>query len=259
MAKRRRKISAEGNGADQPKRGNRPPVKLALPPSQGTALRLLEDLQKGRITPGDLTPKQRRACLLVAADGKRTSTELAALFQVRPSTIRRDMQKIRAEIGSEYSEWGLNEVIGDLALAKERCVQGALKQDDFGLAWTIHREFAKTLIDTGVVKRKDQAEGFELTLRAVGSRYEEAVQVLAQGGGFDPKLAGVVQPEGLPGGKARSKSPVALPFGEATPDQEGEVVDVPVRVLREGERTQGEERIPRRGVDQEDWPDLEPE
>lgn len=259
MAKRRRKISPERTKPDGTPRGNRPPVKLALPPSQGTAIRLLEDLQKGRITPGDLSPKQRRACLLVAADGRRTSTELAALFQVRPSTIRRDMQKIREEIGSEYSEWGLNEVIGDLALAKERCVQGALKQDDYGLAWTIHREFAKTLIDTGVVKRKDQAEGFELTLRAVGSRYEEAVQVLAQGGGFDPRLAGVVQPEGLPGGRARSKSPVALPFDDASPDQEGEVVDVPVRVLREGEGGGEGTRIPRRGVDQDEWPDLEPE
>lgn len=225
--------------------GGRKPISLDLPKSHNTAIRLLNDLNEKRISPRDLSANQRRACLVVAADGKRPSHELAALFQVSPGTIRKDMQLIRKRMGSEVMEWSLEEVVGGLAMAKERCVSGALKQDDFGLAWTVEKEFAKLLLDTGVVKKRDQAEGFELTLKAVGGRYEEAVKVLA-GGRLDPLITGVVQAKGTPAGKQTKSSTLALPLGEVS-DAPREIIDLEP------------ERVRSRRVDEEDWPELEPE
>lgn len=218
--------------------GGRPPIKLAMPASHNTATRLLKDLNEGRMDPLDLTPTQRRACLLVAADGKRPSHELASLFKVSSATIRSDMARLRTEVGAEVMEWDLATVIGDLALAKERCVSMALKDNDAGLVWTIHREFAKALLDAGVVVKRNQQDGFRVTIEAVGGRYEEAVAALS--GKLDPLITGEVVAAGYPKSH-KPTSPLALPLREIV-----------------AEAPRDEELVPRMGVAHEDWPDLEP-
>ena len=185
-----------GNGrfTERPEGGGHPPINLSLPRSHDTAMRLLKDLDEGRRDSKDLSANQRRAVLMVIL-GKKTSAQLGAMFGVSSETIRRDVRKIQAKVGSEVMEWGIKEVVGDLALAKERCVAEASGQGDPGLVWTIHKEYAKLLLDLGVIEKRNEQEGFELTIRGVGDRYEAAVQAIS--GKLDPLVSGV-QPPRLP-------------------------------------------------------------
>ena len=226
MAKPRRRIGEE----KRTKRGTKP-ITLNLTKAADTAVRLLQELSDGVRDPSDLTAAQRRACLMVAADGRRPSHELAALFKVTAGTIRKDMAVIRKEVGTEVGTWGIEEVVGDLALAKERCVAMAMAQEDPGLVWTIHREFAKSLVEFGVVERKSDRSGFEISIRAVGDRYPEAVAALA--GKLDPAHTGMI---GQGGGGLKGLK----------------------KVVPHAPSEEPAEPVTRQGVDPSDWPDLEP-
>lgn len=162
----------------------------ALPPTADTALRLLEDIQKHRVDPSDLTPTQRRACLLLLANGSQTSVELAALFKVSPSCIRMDLKQLRDERGREVRDWTLNEVLGDVALTAEKCAAQAMKGNDPGLAWTIKRDFAKLMKEFGVIEPTRDESGFRMTIEGIGQGYEKARRALTLA--LDPRLTGEV-------------------------------------------------------------------
>ena len=68
-----------------------------------TPVKLLEDLVEGRLDPRDLSKAQRKAVLVLQANGKHTSGELANLLRVSPSLIRKDLQEIRRELGREVT------------------------------------------------------------------------------------------------------------------------------------------------------------
>lgn len=204
-----------------------------------TALVLLQDLDAGRLNPRDLSANQRRACLMILANGSRTSPELAAMFKTTASTIRMDLMLIRRTVGREVKEWTVEEVVGDLAIAAERATALAMKDKDAGLMWTIRKEFAKMLVELGVVEKGTEAKGFRVTVESIGGRYDQVVGVLTQS--LDPLITGeVVEAEnvsGLP----------RLPMEERVPGTEGLVVDAEGVVGRKGS-------LPR-----SEWPLLEPE
>lgn len=188
-------------------------------PQGATAIVLLKQLRDGIIDPKTLSANQRRSCLAVVADGSKLAYELAALFQVTQKVIRNDLAYLRRQVGKMVSEWDLEAVVGDLYMARERCVKAATKQGDPGLVWTIHKEFAKVLIDMGVVERKNDRESFEITIKAVGERYEAAAQAITEK--LDPAVTGEVGVQAP-----------RLPLPERVPDSEGK---------------------------RSEWPDLEPE
>ena len=109
--------------------------------------------------------------------------------------IRKDLMKIRAELGREVKEWTLEEVLGDLALAADKCSAQAMRQEDPGLSWTIRRDFAKLLKAFGVVQNSDERSSMTLTIEGIGEGYERARAALIRG--LDPRLTGeVVEIEG---------------------------------------------------------------
>lgn len=172
-----------------------------LPENMDTALKLLEDLHARRVDPHDISPPQRRACLILLANGSQTSAELAALFGVSPSCIRNDLKQLRDQMGREVQQWTLAEVLGQLAMTAERCQAMAMKQSDPGLAWTIVRDHMKLLKEFGLIEPTRDPSGFRLTVEAIGSGYERARTALEQA--LDPRLTGAVSPPDLP----------ALPLG----------------------------------------------
>ena len=159
-------------------------------PLVDTPMRLLDDIKERRIDPATITRTQRQACLLLIANGKHTSAELAELFRVSPSMIRADLKVLRETVGREVGEWSLNEVLGQLYMAKERCSATAMKQDDPALAWTVERDFAKLLIDLGVVGKKESGEGWRITVEQIGQGYDRATALLGQA--ISPALTGEV-------------------------------------------------------------------
>lgn len=155
-----------------------------------TALKLLQDIRAHRMDPRDLTAMQRRACLMLLANGTQTSAELAAMFKTSPSTIRMDLKQIRDEVGREVRDWSLSEVVGQLALTAEKCTAHAMKNEDPGLAWTVQRDFAKLLKELGVLKVEQQTSGFRMIIEDIGSGYERARQALTLA--LNPTLTGEV-------------------------------------------------------------------
>lgn len=175
-----------------PKRSPAQATKLAK--SADTAVQLLREIKQGRVDPHTLTPNQRRACLLLMANGTQTSAELSELFGVQPTTIRKDLREVRAELGREVREWSPDEVVGDLALAAERYSAHALRQEDPGLAWKIKLDFAEHLRKLGLLGGKDSS-GVRVTVEMLGEGYERMRGMLAQT--LDPRLTGeVVDVEG---------------------------------------------------------------
>jgi hypothetical protein len=191
----------DGSQAKEPANARR------LQRGNDTAIRLLGDLKDGLIDPLDVTPTQRRACLLLLANGSQTTAELAALFHVSTSSIRGDLKAIREEVGREVREWSLEEVLGQAVMAADKCSAMAMKQNDPGLSWTINRDLVKLLKDLGVVEPAHSADSLTITVESIGRGYEKAARVLTTA--LDPRLTGVVESSppsegGLP----------ALPLGE---------------------------------------------
>lgn len=163
----------------------------AVPAHEDTVLRLLADVKAGRVDPRTLSPDQRRSLLVLLACGTQTSAELATLFGVSPSLIRKDLGRIREEFGREVRDWTLEEVLGQLYMAKEKCAAHAMKVEDPGLAWTVERDFVKTLKELGVLGEQDRSqEGFRVVIERIGDGYERAGRLLANA--LDPELVGAV-------------------------------------------------------------------
>lgn len=189
MAKPRRSVITSSNGEGA--RGDKLRAKADTP------IRLLKDIEAGRIDPQDLTVSQRRACLVGMANGKRTSPQLATVFCCSAKVIRDDLAWLRRELGREVREWTLDEVVGDLYLAQEKAVAGAMKAGDVGLMWTIKKDWAKLLVDLGVVHKADNESSFRATIELVGRRYDHATEAVTQL--LDPLLTGMVQAKGVSG------------------------------------------------------------
>lgn len=154
------------------------------------ALRLFKDLQEGLVDPRDLSRPQRKAVLVFMADGSKTSNQLAAIFKVSRHTIRQDLREIKSELGTEYSEWTMNEVLGDLALSAESFVAKALKDGDIGLAWTIKKDLIKTFKDFGLVGNRESRDGLKITIESMGENYARATSKLAAA--LNPALTGEI-------------------------------------------------------------------
>ncbi len=185
----------------------------ALSASADTAVRLLQDIKAHRLDPKDLSPGQRRACLVLCAHGTMTSTELAVMFRTTPSTIRMDLKKIREEVGRDVKTWTLAEVLGDLSLVAEKTTAMALKAEDPGLAWSIRRDMAKMLKELGVIGQEADKGGFKLTIEAMGQGYERTKEALKLA--MNSKLTGMID-EPTP-------SPVkAIPLNGTLGDQDPE-------------------------------------
>lgn len=163
---------------------------LELDERADTGLRLLREIKEGVLDARDLSRTQRKACLVLMANGKQTSAEMATILATKPSTVRRMLQEIRKERGREVSQWTTDEVLGQMAWAKERCQARAMAQDDPGLAWSIERDFVKLLKELGVVGDKAETEGVRVTIEALGRGYERATETLGQA--LNPVLTGQV-------------------------------------------------------------------
>lgn len=161
-----------------------------LPAHADSPGRLLREITEHRLDPKTLTPQQRRACLLLMADGKHTSTELAELFGVTPSCIRMDLKGLREIQGREVREWTLDHVLGYLAMSAERYAAMAIKQQDVALAWTIKRDTVRLLKELGLVGKQEQQSAMQLTINMLGESYDRAREVLAQK--LAPELTGEV-------------------------------------------------------------------
>ena len=199
---------------------------------QDTAIRLLQDLKHHRLDPKDISPSQRRACLLLIANGTQTTPEMAAVFKVSASTIRNDLKLIREELGRSVKEWSLEEVLGDLALASEKTAAMAMKQQDPGLAWTIRRDFAKLLKEFGVVGPRQERTSLTMIVEGIGEGYERAREQLSRA--LDPRLTGeVIETEGTVTSSPLSPPPLPLSrrinetLPEESRDDESSVDDDP--------------------------------
>lgn len=155
-----------------------------------SALRLLGDIRSKRLDAGDISADQRRACLMLLANGKQTSAEMAVMFKVSPSCIRQDLQVLRKALGREVQEWSLEDVLGQLYMAKEKCAAEAMKNEDPGLAWTVERDWAKMLKELGVIGPREDRSGLRLTVEAIGTGMDRAVNLLSRR--LDPILTGEV-------------------------------------------------------------------
>jgi len=190
---------------------------------QETALDLLKDLQEHRVDPHDLTAKQRRSLLLLIYTPKKRVREYAAQFQVSVKTIRKDLCLMRRKIGREITEFGIEEVVGQLAMAAEQFTSEALKQEDIGLAWSIQRDFARTLKDFGVIGQTREQQGFKVTVEAIGDGFERAAQQLANA--LDPALTGEVID--IHASKVTDSLPLSTTLPGTRTDPNVEIVAVP--------------------------------
>lgn len=222
----------------KPKKAARPLGARAdvLDERADTAVRLLREVQEGRVDAKALPRATRKSLLILLAGGKQTSTELAAIFGVSAKAIRQDLREIRAEVGREVRQWGADEVVGDLAMSAEKLHAMALRNDDLALAWTIKRDFAKTLRELGVVGPQER-DGLRVTIEALGEGYEKARAILSRT--LDPRLTGeIVVPAApvpeLPGAptlpsRRRGQDPAELPPEDApgTEEEDDEPRELP--------------------------------
>lgn len=171
-------------------------------------VQLLKDLQNGRVDKADLTTDQRRAILMVLANGSMTSAELGEVLGVSGSTIRNDMQKLREKLGQEVKEWDLTHVLGDMVHSAEKYAAMAVKQEDPGLAWTIKRDLYKLLKEFGVIEPTGR-DSLTVTIEAMGDGYNHVRKVLREHVALDPVLTGeVIDVEA---------DPIALPLQARSP------------------------------------------
>lgn len=156
-----------------------------------TPVRLIKDLNAGRVDPSSLTTKQRKAVLVLTANGKRTSAELGLLLGCPASSVRRLMSEIRKEVGREVRQWSVEEVLGSMAMTAEKCSAMAMDQEDPQLAWAIERDKVKILQSLGVVAPDNPQDGVRVTIEALGNSYARATAIL--GKALDPRLTGRVE------------------------------------------------------------------
>jgi len=189
------------------KPGPKPIRATKLGTKEDTAMRLLREIQEGRLDPKGLSAGQRRACLLLMANGKQTSGELAGFFGVSASCVRMDLKLIRETLGREVREWSLETVVGGMVLAAEKYQAQALKQEDVALAWAIERDKVKLLKELGLVGPQQEASALTVTVEAIGAGYERARSVL--GRVLDPRLVGATRAdEPDPGSEPYRESPL---------------------------------------------------
>ena len=112
------------------------------------------------------------------------------------TAIRKDILRIRAEIGREVHEWTMEQVVGDLAHSAERYSSLAMAQEDPGLAWTIKKDLAKLLREWGVIGRGGGESSTRITIEHIGENYSRMKDVLSLA--MDPSLSGEVLPEDQP-------------------------------------------------------------
>jgi len=175
------------------KKPNKPGSKaLSLESGVDNAVKLLNDIREHRIDAKALSPSQRRACLVLMANGSQTSAEMGALFGVAASRIRAEVSAIRREIGREVKEFTIEDILGDLALTADKCAAAAMKKGDEGLAWTIKRDLSKLFKELGVVEDHGKSS-LTLTIESIGLGYEKVRQAI--GAGLDSRLVGVVPPK----------------------------------------------------------------
>ena len=158
-----------------------------------TPVRLIKDLNNGTVDPTPLSAKQRKAVLILTANGKRTSAELGILLGCPASSVRRLMSEIRREVGREVRTWSTEEVLGSMAMTAEKCSAMAMDQEDPQLAWAIERDKVKILQSLGVVTPDNPSDGVRVTIEALGNSYARATAIL--GKALDPRLTGRVEQE----------------------------------------------------------------
>jgi predicted HTH transcriptional regulator len=154
------------------------------------AILLLQDIKAKRRTPESLSIEQRRACLMLMANGKQTLSEIAHVLHVTRDTIARDLRKVRSRLGKEVKNYTTEIVLGQLAHCAEKFTSLALKQEDTALAWSIQRDFVRTLKELGILGKQEATDGLKITIETLGSGYERARDALAKH--FDPRLTGEV-------------------------------------------------------------------
>ncbi len=140
---------------------------------------LLKEIKEERLDPTTLDKPQRQACLLMLANNVLTAVELAHMFGVSAKTIRKDLREIRAELGREVKQWTMEEVLGNLARAAERCSTQAMKQQNTALAWSIERDFAKLLKDWGLVGPRQEQSTITITAQHLGESYDRMKAAMA--------------------------------------------------------------------------------
>ena len=171
-------------------KAHEPSSATKLPKVDDTAIRLLQDLKDGLIDPLDVTRTQRKACLMLLANGSQTTAQLGVLFRVRPKTIRTDLKDIREEVGREVRTWTLEEVLGQVVMAADKCSAMAMKHNDPGLSWTINRDLVKLLVEFGIVEPTHSKDSLTITVESIGRGYEKASRLLTTA--LDPRLTGEV-------------------------------------------------------------------
>lgn len=194
MVKKRLKTPEQRKPKRTSPRKGKGGVKIELQEGADTAVRLLKEIQEHRLDPRDLTIDQRRACLMVIADGTRTTSQLARIFRCTPYKIQSDIAAIRKEVGRSKLKWGAEEVIGQAVMAAEIASARALKEGDVGLFWTINRDLARLMKELGVVEPKKAHDGMRITVEAMGESYERVTRRLAET--LDPALTGEVIDQG---------------------------------------------------------------
>lgn len=188
--KRLKKPTKDKPTRTSPRKGKGGPKALEIQEGRNTAVALLKDIQEHRLDPRDLDAEQRRSCLILLADGTRTTSTLARIFKVTPHRIQDDLGKIRAEIGKVKRRWGADEVVGQAVMAADRASARALQEGNTGLYWTIQRDLARLMKELGVVERVEEQSGLKITVEALGEGYERVSRRLSEA--LDPVLTGEV-------------------------------------------------------------------
>jgi DNA-binding CsgD family transcriptional regulator len=203
------------------------------------AIRLLQDVQSKRIDPATLDTEQRRACLMVMANGKQSLAEIAHVLGVQRSTISADLKVIRKRLGAEVKGYSLEVVLGQLVHCAEKYTAQAMRQEDVGLAWTIQKDLVRTLKELGLLSSQGATDGLRVTIEAMGSGYERARDALSRA--LDPALTGeVIDVESkaiVDKSGDTSAHPPGMPLPQVRPDAPARSPGVVVErgVIRRGE------------------------
>lgn len=200
---------------------------------ENTAHRLLVDINAKRLDPATLDKDARKALLAVMAHGRMTSAELAKFFDVRPATIRKDIQEIRQELGTEIRLWTPEQLVGQLASYAERCTAALIKDGDWSAAWTIQRDFVRAMKELGFQGGDAGQDGqARITIEVLTENTSRARMAMLEA--LDPHLTGevidttvTVKPSapGLPLDMVRPDAPAQDPGIEfaAQPDLQGDM------------------------------------
>lgn len=150
---------------------------------------MVAEIRAGRLDATLLTMEQRRACVMVMANGTMTAQELADIFSVDRRTITSDLKAIRAEIGRDVSQWTKEEILGHLVKTAEDISTQAMKKDNLALAWTIEKDMFKLFENIGLFDNREK-NSLTVTIEAVGQGYKRASEIIARG--LDPLMSGEI-------------------------------------------------------------------